>query len=281
VKNPPSTAGILAYLGCSPGTPGIRSLNRLVQAFIRKVPWESAFRIAKRAVTPDLAQRPRWPDEFWRDAIQSGGGGTCFENNYAFFCLLRSLGYTGYLTVNDMGEQRGCHAAIVILLDGRKYLVDVGIPLLTALPVDPGRATRRSTWLHGYTVQPDGARQDGADRYQVLRSRHPKPNIYTLFDTPVSEPDYRRVVEQDYGEAGLFLDKVIVVKVIGERLWRFSSAEQPYCLEWFGKAERGSEPIPTGQVASAVANRVLMDEVKIEEAIGILKSSMTSSPPRG
>ncbi len=255
-------ADILTFLECPPATPGIRPLNRLIQAYIQKVPWESVFRIAKRAVTPDLAQCPRWPDEFWQDAIRSGGGGTCFENNYAFFCLLRALGYSGYLTVNDMGERRGCHAAIMINLNGRKYLVDVGIPLLLALPVDPGRATWRTTWMHTYTICPDGA-----DRYQVLRSRHPKRNIYTLLDTPVSEQDYRRVVEQDYGVAGLFLDRVIVVKIIGQRLWRFSSADVPYRLEWFGKEDRGEVPISPDQVASVLAERFQMDEGKIKEAL--------------
>jgi len=80
-----TVADILAYLKCPPGSPAIRPLNRLIRAYIRSVPWESVFRIAKSASTPDVAQRPRWPDEFWHDAIQSGGGGTCFETNYAFF----------------------------------------------------------------------------------------------------------------------------------------------------------------------------------------------------
>ena len=144
-------ADILAYLECPAEPPGIRPLNRLIDAYVHRVPWESVFRIAKSAATPENAQRPRWPDEFWQDAVQSGGGGTCFESNYAFFWLLQQLGYTGYLTVNDMGEQRGCHAAIILHLHGRKYLVDVGIPLLIALPVEAARVTRRATWLHTYT----------------------------------------------------------------------------------------------------------------------------------
>jgi N-acetyltransferase len=256
---------ILAFLECPPASPEIRSLNRLVEAYVHKVPWESVFRIAKCASTPETAQRPRWPDEFWQDAIQSGGGGTCFESNYAFYWLLQQLGYTGYLTVNDMGEQRGCHAAIILQLDGRKYLADVGIPLLVALPIEPARETRRATWLHTYTLRPDGV-----DRYQVLRSRHPKPNIYTLLDSSVGEPAYRRVVEQDYGETGLFLDQVILVKIIGDRLWRFSSKDLPYRIEWFSGVDRGEVPIPPGGAAKMLAKSFRVDQGRIEAALKVV-----------
>jgi hypothetical protein len=264
---------ILAYLQCPPEPAGIRPLNRLIGAYVRRVPWESVFRIAKSTATTIVSQRPRWPDEFWNDALQSGGGGTCFESNYAFFWLLQQLGYTGYLTVNDMGEQRGCHAAIILHLHGWKYLADVGIPLLVALPIEPSRVTRRATWLHTYTIRPDGA-----DRYQVLRSRHPKPNIYTLLDRPVSEPAYRKVVEQDYGETGYFLDQVILVKIIGDRLWRFSTTELPYRMEWFSGVDRGEVQIQPGRAAKTLAERFQMDEGRIETALHSVSRLKTGLP---
>jgi N-acetyltransferase len=262
-----TAADVLAYLECPREAPGIRPLNRLIDAYIHKVPWESVFRIAKSASTSETTQRPRWPNEFWQDAIQSGGGGTCFESNYAFYWLLQQLGYPGYLTVNDMGDQRGCHAAIILHLNGRKYLADVGIPLLVAMPIDPAKDTRRSTWLHTYTVRPDGV-----ERYQVLRSRHPKPNIYTLLDTSVDEPAFRRVVEQDYGETGLFLDQVILVKIIDDRLWRFSTKDLPYRLEWFSGVGRGDVAIPPDQAAKMLAERFQVDQARVETALKVVES---------
>lgn len=71
-------------------------------------------------------------EEFWSDALQHGFGGTCYESSLAFYGLLDALGYEGYLTVNDMGDSRGCHAAIVLLLNGQKYLVDITIPIHAA-----------------------------------------------------------------------------------------------------------------------------------------------------
>jgi arylamine N-acetyltransferase len=238
---------------------------------VRKVPWESAFRIAKRASTQDLSLCPRWPEEFWQDAIHSGGGGTCFESNYAFFQLLKKLGYSGYLTVNDMGEQHGCHSAIIVQLSGRKILVDVGIPLQAALPVDPGQVLRRTTWLHTYTVRPDGA-----NRYQIERSRHPQRNIYTLLDAPILETDYRKIVEQDYGETGLFLNRVILVKVIDNCLWRFNSQELPYRLEIFRRGKKQVLPIQPNQLSSVLAERFQMDPKKIETALSYTEPSRSA-----
>ncbi len=256
------TAEILKFLECPSSKPGVRHLNCLINAYVRKVPWESVSRIAKRASTSDSSQCPRWPDEFWQDAFNAGGGGTCFESNYAFFQLLQELGYHGYLTVNDMGEQWACHAAIIIHLDGRKVLVDVAIPILVTLPIDPARITRRTTWLHTYTVRPDGL-----NRYQIMRSRHPKPNIYTLRDTPVRDADYRQIIEQDYGAKGLFLDRVIIVKVIGDRLWRFSSVDAPYRLESFGKEGKQEIPLSPDEISSVLAERFQMDQDKIQTAL--------------
>lgn len=255
------TGEVLRYLECSAGPLGIRHLNRLIRSYVRKVPWESVTRIVQHAsLEPALC--PRWPEAFWHDAIRHGTGGTCFESNYAFSQLLQQLGYTGYLTINDMGTQRGCHSAILLHLDRRKLLVDIAIPLLVTLQIDPTRITRRSTWLHSYTVQPDGA-----DRYQILRSRHPKRNIYTLLDTPVPEAGYRQVVARDYEQTGLFLDRVIIVKIIGERLWRFSSADQPFRLESFGQHDRQEIEVPSEHAAAILSEHFGMPEERIAAAL--------------
>ncbi len=128
---------VLAHLGVDAGRPTLALVDALVEAYTRTVPWESAFRIVKRARTQNTRDCPRWPEEFWQDAIERGGGGTCFESNYAFFALLRAIGYEGYLTINNMATKVGCHTAIVLKLEGKPWLVDVGLPLFSPLPLDP------------------------------------------------------------------------------------------------------------------------------------------------
>lgn len=156
---------ILDYLDCPPQAPTLRYLNRLIDAYIRQVPWESVSRIVKRHATLEIKKCPRLPEEFWHQAMQHGFGGTCYESSMAFYALLMSLGYEGYLTVNDMGDSRGCHAAITILLDRQKYLVDVTIPVHAAVRINPCKVTRRQTPLYNYTLHPMRK-----NVYQVKRS---------------------------------------------------------------------------------------------------------------
>ncbi|HEY5730798.1 MAG TPA: arylamine N-acetyltransferase [Anaerolineales bacterium] len=235
---------ILDYLDIPPKAPTLRYLNRLIHTYIRKVPWESVSRIIKRHTTPLTKDCPRLPVEFWNDAMQYGLGGTCYESSLAFFSLLTVLGFEGYLTVNDMGETRGCHAAITVLINGHKYLVDVTIPVHAAVRIDPRRTIKRTTGFHDYTVRPI---QD--DTYEVERSHHPHRSAFTLIDIPVSLPEYQTIMNNDYLETGYFLKSVVMVKVINGKTWRFFSDHVPYRLESFNRGGKreifvGSEILP-------------------------------------
>lgn len=261
---PESVNRILAYLQVDPeryeATPTHALLDALVTAYVRRVPWESAFRIAKRAATEDTLQCPRWPDEFWTDALTRGGGGTCFESNYAFFALLQSLSYGGYLTINNMNDFEACHTAIVIHLDDQPWLVDVGLPLHAPLPLGD-QPTERHTALIHYTVTPQGDH-----RYEITRAPHPSPYAFTLIDEPIPDEAYRLATAGDYGPDGLFLDAVVVNKVIDETLWRFNSKDQPPRLEQFIAGERIDHFIG-GDVAAAVASRFGLDEATVRLAL--------------
>jgi hypothetical protein len=249
---------ILAFLGVTETTPTLALLEHLLAAYYRTVPWESIFRIVHRTET--AVPSPRWPNHFWQEAMTRGGGGTCFESNYAFFALLQTLGYDGYLTINNMGESIGCHTAIVIVLDGQKWLVDVGIPLYALLPISSrGVMYRSSPFLH-YAVRPDGR-----SRYQIERWPHPKPNIYTLLDEPVDDTAYCAATAADYGENGLFLDFVIVNKIINNEPWRFNMAERPWQLNRFDWGQRIDTPL-NGDVAAAVANHFGLDTAVVQQA---------------
>lgn len=254
------TRAALDRLGVAATEPSCALLDDLVQAYTHTVPWESASRIATRAQTAATADCPRWPERFWAQTFAQGTGGTCFESNYAFFSLLRALGYEGYLTINDMVATVGCHTAIVILLNGQKWLTDVGMPLYLPLPFGPEAAHERQTPFHTYTVQPDGE-----DRYQVLRAPHPSPNCFTLLDHPIPDDAYRAALTADYEPTGFFNDRVIVTKVIGDEIWRFNGIVPPM-MESFVYGGRADQPL-SGDPASAVADRFGMDEAMVRAAL--------------
>jgi arylamine N-acetyltransferase len=248
------TDAILAHLGVAAAAPSLALLDDLIRAYTQTVPWESASRIAKRARTGDTADCPRWPDEFWRETFRHGTGGTCFESNYAFFSLLRALGYEGYLTINDMGDTRACHTAIVVLLDRQRWLTDVGMPLYLPLPFGPDGPQSRRTPFHTYTVRPDGP-----GVYQVERDPHPSPNCFTLLDRPIPDTIYRTALTADYEPTGFFNDRAIITKVIGDEIWRFNGVNPPR-LESFVYGGRADQPLEGDPVAAAAARFGINEE---------------------
>lgn len=268
------TCDILAFLDCRPEAPSLEGLNRLIQACLRRVPWESVTRIVKRHATRDTARCPRWPDELWRDALVFNAGGTCFEVNYAFFGLLTRLGYRGYMTLNDMGAARDCHAAIIVILDGQKHLVDVSLPLSRALALRAdASAELHAPWLT-YTVRPQAG-----GIYVVERSPHPRPYVFTLKDAPVAGPAYERAVEDDYGPDGHFLDRVVINKVVGERAWLFNSAARPYRLEAFDRAGRHEGHLPPEDPARSLADFYQMPAEKVAAALAWVQAERQNGQP--
>lgn len=267
-KLPPDLhAAVLKRLHFLPGKPDLPHLDRLVNAYVRTVPWESAFRIVKRAEQDVVDACSRWPEEYWQDHLRRGSGGTCFESNFAFSSLLHELGYKGYLTINDMQESIGCHTAIIVLLEGQKWLVDTGFPIYAPLPIESHSVSQRTTPFHQYTIRPEG---DG--RYQIERRPHPNWYAFTLIDRPVSLAEYRQATTADYGPNGHFLQRVIIHKILDEQMWRFNSSEKPPQLTRFGDGQRFDHPID-GNVATALAAKFSIDEVVVSRALDLIPAA--------
>jgi arylamine N-acetyltransferase len=255
---------ILRHWGIDECAPPQALLDQLVTAYTHNVPWESAFRIAKRGSTSQTADCARWPEEFWNDALERGGGGTCFESNYAFFSLLRALGYMGYLTINNMGDACGCHTAIVIYLNGERWLVDVGIPLYAPILLEAEAITGRESPFHTYTITP----QDGGI-FEICRDRHPHPYIFSLVDQPISDADYRTATVRDYEPEGHFLREVIITKVIDGSVWRFNGRARPPLLESFG-AQTSSTPL-LDSIAGHLSQHFGMDQQILTQALSAVE----------
>lgn len=260
------TDAVLAHLGVAAVAPSLTLLDGLIRAYTQTVPWESASRIVKRACTPETADCPRWPEEFWRETIRHGTGGTCFESNYAFFSLLRALSYEGYLTINNMGDTLACHTAIVVLLDGQKWLVDVGMPLYLPLPFGPDGPQSRRTPFHTYTARPDGS-----GVYQVERDAHPQPNCFTLLDRPIPDATYRAALTADYAPTGFFNDRAIITKVIGDEIWRLNGINPPL-LESFVYGGRTEHSLD-GDPAATAATRFGIDEETMRTALRVTRAA--------
>jgi hypothetical protein len=160
-----------------------------------------------------------------------------------------------------MGDTVGCHTALIVQLEGRPWLVDVGYPLYGALPLDPGRTTSCTTSYLTYTAQPVNP-----GRYVITNQPHPKPYAFDLRDEPMDEVAYRVATTNDYGPTGLFLDRVIVRKLVSGAIWRFDSAAPPPHLERFEHGERLDVPIE-GDVAGALSRHFGIAEPVLAAAL--------------
>jgi hypothetical protein len=268
--SPELTEKVLSHLGITavPKNLTFQFLDQLIHAYCRTVPWESASRIARRAAVLTIADCPRWPEEFWQTTLTKGTGGTCFESNYAYLAFLGALGYEGYLTLNNMGERIGCHSAIVIILNGQKWLVDAGYPVYASLPLSQRGVMVRTSQFLRYTIRPYGRHQ-----YQIEQWPHPVLVGYTLVDQPVAVADYRARTVADYEENGLFLDAVIINKVIADELWRFNMRDRPWVLNRFKWGQRFDRELD-GDAATAVAQHFNIDKEVVGQAFQIVNSKL-------
>lgn len=266
---------ILNRLGLPAEAPSdLGRLQALIAGYTRTVPWESASRIVRRAAYEDSADCALLGEAFWKSHFEHGTGGTCYESNYAFFGLLRRLGYAGYLTINDMGAAVGCHSAIVLLLGGQKWLVDVGLPVHAALPLRDDGETTVENAIMDYTVEPLGAR-----RYAIWRELKPRSSAFQLNDRAVADADYRAIAIHDYRQAGgQFLNEIVIQKVVDERLWRFHSDVQPLCLQEFVDGERRDHNVgddPAAELAGkfGIAREALAAALEITGNMGYIDAN--------
>jgi hypothetical protein len=258
-------ADVLTWLDVAPPEPTRAWLDALLAAYARRVPWESASRIVRRADASSPLECVVAPRAFWRHARERGLGGTCFESNAALAALLDEVGLVSTLTINDMPPSRACHTALIVVADGVRCVVDAGLPLYAAvpLPIDqqPTRAT--SPWLT-YT-----ACSTAPGRVLIERMPHPRRQAFELVDVAVSPGTYRDATCADYGPGGLFLDRVVVTKIVDGDIWRFASGDDVWELERFRDGQRDSVPLPAGPepAGRAVAAHFAMDADVVTRAL--------------
>lgn len=243
--------------------PNLDTLRQLLARYTRTVPWESASRIGRRARHDSAADCALLGADFWESHFEAGTGGTCYESNYAFFALLRFLRFEGYLTINDMGSAIGCHSAIVIIIAGQPYLVDVGYPVHAVIPLNANESSFRRSAIMNYTIEPLGE-----SRYAVWREIQPRVSAFQLNDAPVSEADYRAITVHDYrNDGGQFLDEIVIHKVIDDQLWRFNGDERPWRTQQFVEGERRDHLLrddPAAELSEkfGMAREVVADAMK-------------------
>src|SRR5574341_1430843 len=184
---PVQTHDILAHLGVTSGPPTLDLLNAILAAWSRRIPWESASRIARHQFPGDPEVYARSPREFFRDALALGTGGTCFESNMA--------------------------------LGGQRYVADVGYPIPAPLIIDRKQSSTVDVPVYRYTAIPQG---DGK-RWEIRRqSGEVEQQSFVLKADRIDEQTFWARLVHDHEPDGLFLDQVIVQKYVDDAMLRYS-----------------------------------------------------------
>jgi arylamine N-acetyltransferase len=212
-------AAILAYLELTAQPPSIDFLNEILAAWSRRIPWESASRIARHQIPGTPETYARIPEAFFRDALRLGTGSTCFESNLALGALLQSLGFICTLAFCDMSDEYENPHCAVIVRDGRKlYLADAGYPIPAVLPLDNRQSTRVDVPVYTYFADPLEE-----NCWKIHRTSGTiEGDCFTLKALPVDDVTFWNRLLRDHEPDGLFLEQVIISKHADDQIVRYS-----------------------------------------------------------
>ena len=207
---------ILEALDLSRAEPGPGLLDALFARFNARVPFETASKIERNAAVADPEEKPRRPDLFWREHLESGTGGTCFARVAAFDALLAALGFP---TRKILGRvQRDFdHAAQIVELRGRSWICDVGFPFPALLPAEAAQVET--------SAGPIRVRPTERGLFVELGGVPEGPRQVELFLEPVAKEDFALRWRETYRPGSKFLGAVSLRLQLENRAISFAGGE--------------------------------------------------------
>ena len=203
----------LRALGVSRREPTLAALEELVAAHLTRIPFENVSKLYYRRryglnSVPDI-------ERFLSGVEQYRFGGTCYANNLHFFRLLARLRYDVKLCAADM-KVPDVHAVIVLLLDGREYLIDVGYaaPFCCPLPRDLKTDYAVALGRDRYVLKPQDA--NGWSRLELYREGELK-HRYVAKPVPRQIEDFSGVIADSFRPDATFLNSLLVTRAWKDR----------------------------------------------------------------
>jgi len=208
---------ILDALDLSRAEPGSGFLDALFARFNAKVPFENASKILRNALVSDPAAKPRTPEIFWEEHLESGTGGTCFARVAAFEALLGSLGFRSRKLLGKV-QREDDHAALMVETAAGESIVDVGFPLPAILPARPGRTATAQGELEVAAI-PRGF------RIAFLEGVPETPREIEVYAEPVLVERFADLWRETFRPEARFLQEVILRRDLGNRVLSFGAGE--------------------------------------------------------
>ena len=137
-----------------PGRQPDEILLQNILAGFANLPYENLSKIIKfHRHGADEAGRLRLPEEVIEDHLRHRLGGTCFSLTFFLQAILLHHGFPCYIVMADMKAGKNIHCAMIVLLNGGKYLVDPGYLLCQPLALDPNRPRLYHTEFTGVELR--------------------------------------------------------------------------------------------------------------------------------
>jgi hypothetical protein len=212
-----STEDVLDALELAPEKPSFPYLEKLFGRFNARVPFESASKILRNADVSDPNEKPRVPDVFWRDFLDSGTGGTCFARVAAFDAFLTALGFSTRKALGRV-EADFDHAALIVEAGGGEWIADVGFPLPGLVPGSGGEVETEIAAL-------SAARTDRGVGVRFVSGVPEGARSLEVFRDPVSEEDFLALWRQTFRSDSRFLTAVSLMRRDGPRMVKFARGE--------------------------------------------------------
>lgn len=142
------------YFGLQPHQPDRRFLEDILERFAT-IPYENISKIIRLHENWDGLEKLRLPEQVLLDHVTHHLGGTCFSLTFFLQAILSQHGFVNYPVMADMRAGRNIHCALIVTLDGIKFLVDPGYLLTQPMELNPKKPRLYRTEFAGVELQFD------------------------------------------------------------------------------------------------------------------------------
>jgi len=143
-------------LGVPPEPPSLSALGQITERHLKRVPFENVTTILRFR---DFGTDPPVPDSAFllQNWMARRGGGLCYEISRMLRRLLQELGYRCW-SISGTITFPGSHEALIVEVEERRYLVDVGngAPFFHPIPVGEVTEVRHAGLAYRFRPGRDG-----------------------------------------------------------------------------------------------------------------------------
>lgn len=212
-KYHPAASIFLDLYRISPGRADLDLLH-VIAAEYSRLPWENLTKFLKKhatapdggpgpAAAPEPGPEPRLrrSEEVLFDHARFGTGGTCFSLTHALRRIVTSVGYEAFPAMADMAHGANVHCGLIVIVDGKRHLIDPGYLVPVPVPLDDGPRTQVS--LPGHRLEYRWTENGSAVELWTRNERGDHRHRYRLRPEPVGDAHFERLWADSFDASGM------------------------------------------------------------------------------